>query len=118
MADLTPEAMAAKLMATPFERASPAVAALSDPIADTAMVVTLDELRPYDRNPRLARNPLYDAIKDSIRTRGLDSPPQVTRRPGEKHYIIRNGGNTRLAILRELWAETDRKSTRLNSSHH
>ena len=30
----------------------------------------------------------------------------VTRRPGEDHYIIRNGGNTRLAILRELWSET------------
>ena len=114
VADLTPEAMAAKLMATPFERSSASVARLSDPIADTPMVVTLDELRPYDRNPRLARNPLYDAIKDSIRTRGLDSPPQVTRRPGEKHYIIRNGGNTRLAILRELWAETkDEKFFRL-----
>lgn len=32
--------------------------------------------------------------------------PAITRRPGEAHYIIRNGGNTRLAILRELWSET------------
>ncbi len=35
-----------------------------------------------------------------------DRWPAITRRPGEAHYIIRNGGNTRLAILRELWAET------------
>ena len=106
MANLTPEAMAAKLMATPFDRASPAVATLSDPIADTPMVVTLDELKPYDLNPRVTRNPLYDDIKASIRTRGLDAPPSVTRRPGESHFIIRSGGNTRLSVLRELWAET------------
>ncbi|MGV8442372.1 hypothetical protein ACV34A_33640, partial [Pseudomonas aeruginosa] len=37
---------------------------------------------------------------------GMDAPPAITRRPGEAHYIIRNGGNTRLAILRELWSET------------
>ena len=36
----------------------------------------------------------------------LAAPPAITRRPGEPHYIIRNGGNTRLAILRELWSET------------
>lgn len=106
MADLTPEAMAAKLMATPFERASPTAAALSDPIADTPMVVTLDELHAYDLNPRVTRNPLFEDIKASIRTRGLDAPPSITRRPGESHYIIRSGGNTRLTVLRELWAET------------
>lgn len=106
MADLTPETVAAKLMATAFQRASPAVGAISDPIADTPMVVTLDELKPYDLNPRVTRNPLYEDIKASIRTRGLDAPPAITRRPGETHYIIRSGGNTRLSILRELWAET------------
>jgi len=106
MADLTPESMRAKLTATPFERSSAVATSLSDPIADTPMVVTLDELKPYDLNPRITRNPLYEDIKTSIRTRGLDAPPAVTRRPGESHYIIRSGGNTRLAILRELWAET------------
>ena len=106
MADLTPEAMAAKLIAAPFERSGPAATALTDPIADTPMVVTLDELKPYDLNPRVTRNPRYQDIKASIRTRGLDAPPAITRRPGESHYIIRSGGNTRLAILRELWAET------------
>ena len=64
------------------------------------MVVTLDQLRPYDHDPRKKRNPAYEEIKASIRERGLDAAPAITRRPGEDHYIIRNGGNTRLAILR------------------
>ena len=106
MAELTPQDMAAKLLATGFERSGPSAATLSDPIADTPMVVTLDQLRPYDHDPRVTRNPAYSEIKASIRERGLDAPPAITRRPGETHYIIRNGGNTRLAILRELWSET------------
>jgi len=104
--ELTPQDMAAKLLTTGFERSSPSAVTLSDPIADTPMVVTLDQLRPYDHDPRVTRNPVYAEIKASIRERGLDAPPAITRRPGEVHYIIRNGGNTRLAILRELWRET------------
>ncbi|MGH7965207.1 MAG: ParB family protein, partial [Candidatus Binatia bacterium] len=61
---------------------------------------------PYDENPRTTRNPKYDDIKESIRQRGLDTPPPVTRRPGEEKFRIRNGGNTRLAILNELYRET------------
>jgi ParB family protein of integrating conjugative element (PFGI_1 class) len=106
VADLAPQDMAAKLLASGFERNGPSAAALSDPIADTPMVVTLDQLRRYDHDPRVTRNPAYEDIKASIRERGLDAPPAITRRPGEPHYIIRNGGNTRLAILRELWSET------------
>ncbi|MDG3872300.1 ParB family protein [Pseudomonas aeruginosa] len=106
MADPTPQDMVTKLLAKGFERNGPSAAALTDPIADTPMVVTLDELRPYEHDPRVTRNPAYEEIKTSIRERGLDAPPAITRRPGEAHYIIRNGGNTRLAILRELWSET------------
>ncbi|ARL21182.1 ParB family protein [Burkholderia pseudomallei] len=106
MTALTPDDMAAKLLADGFERGSPMASSLTDPIADTPMVVTLDQLRPYELNPRVTRNPRYDDLKTSIRERGLDAPPAITRRPGEPHYIIRNGGNTRLAILNELWTET------------
>jgi ParB family protein of integrating conjugative element (PFGI_1 class) len=106
MAEITSQQMAGKLLAAGFERSGPAASALSDPIADTPMVVTLDQLRPYDHDPRKKRNPAYEEIKASIRERGLDAAPAITRRPGEDHYIIRNGGNTRLAILRELWSET------------
>ncbi|MEE5092509.1 ParB family protein [Xanthomonas euvesicatoria] len=98
--------LAGQLLVETFQRSGPSVPALTDPIADTPMVVTLDQLRPYDLNPRVTINPLYAEIKASIRERGLDAAPAITRRPGEAHYTIRNGGNTRLAILRELWAET------------
>jgi len=106
MAEVNPQSLADKLLASSFERNSPSVSALTDPIVDTPMVVTLDQLRPYDHDPRVKRNPAYEEIKASIRERGLDAAPAITRRPGEAHYIIRNGGNTRLAILRELWSET------------
>ncbi|AVD83836.1 MULTISPECIES: ParB family protein [Pseudomonas] len=76
------------------------------PVGDTPMVVSLEQLRPYELNPRVVRNPLYDDIKASIRERGLDQPPAITRRPDESHFVIRNGGNTRLSILGELWQET------------
>ena len=106
MADPDAKAIASKLLETGFSREGPAAAALSDPVSDTPMVLTLDQLRPYDHDPRVARNPAYEDIKASIRERGLDAPPPVTRRPGEAHFMVRNGGNTRLKILRELWTET------------
>ncbi|SFY07949.1 ParB family protein [Azotobacter vinelandii] len=89
-----------------FTPTSPAATRLSDPIADTPLVLTLDDVLPYDANPRTTQNPKYDEIKESIRQRGLDAPPPVTRRPGEEKYRIRNGGNTRLSILKELYQET------------
>ncbi|KSQ24926.1 hypothetical protein FA454_16025 [Pseudomonas aeruginosa] len=108
MAEFTPtqQEMASKLLSENFSRGGPIAQTLSDPIAETPMIVTLDELCPYELDPRITRNPRYDEIKASIRKRGLDAPPSITRRPGADHYIIRNGGNTRLAILRELWSET------------
>ncbi|MGL4667459.1 MAG: ParB family protein, partial [Saezia sp.] len=98
--------LANELLAGNFQKQGAAVSQLSDPLVDTPMVITLDQLKPYELNPRIIRNPLFEDIKDSIRERGLDAPPAITRRPGEAHYIIRNGGNTRLSILKELWAET------------
>ncbi|MFO5972569.1 hypothetical protein ACLBVE_31540, partial [Pseudomonas aeruginosa] len=82
MADMTSQDMAGKLLAAGFERSGPAATALSDPIADTPMVVTLDQLRPYDHDPRMKRNPAYEEIKASIRERGLDAAPAIMRRPG------------------------------------
>lgn len=72
----------------------------------TLITLPLKNLHPFDMNPRLTRNPDYEEIKASIRLRGLDHPPHITQRPGELFYIIANGGNTRLAILNELWQET------------
>ena len=76
------------------------------PQGECSIKVTLDELRPYELNPRQSINPLYEDIKACIRIKGLDFPPNITVRPGADHYIIRDGGNTRLAILRDLYEET------------
>ena len=105
MKKLSQEEITDKLHQDHFPR-GPELERLSDPVIDTPMLVTLEQLRPYEHNPRFIRNPLYDDIKASIRERGLDHPPPITRRPGETYFIIRNGGNTRLAILGELWQET------------
>lgn len=105
MKKLSQEQITDKLHQDHFPR-GPELERLSDPVIDTPMLVTLEQLRPYEHNPRFIRNPLYDDIKASIRERGLDQPPPITRRPGETYFIIRNGGNTRLAILDELWQET------------
>jgi hypothetical protein len=68
--------------------------------------LTVDEIRPYENNPRRSANVKLDDIKESIRTSGLRSPLTVTQRPGESHFIVEAGGNTRLLALRQLWAET------------
>ncbi|MDR1968435.1 MAG: hypothetical protein LBQ32_07055 [Burkholderiaceae bacterium] len=56
------------------------------PIGGTPIIVTLEQLRSYDHDPRVGRNPAYEDIKESIRERGLDTPPAITRWPGEAHY--------------------------------
>ena len=68
--------------------------------------LSLEDIQPYEHNPRRSTNPQFDDIKESIRTGGLRVPLTVTRRPGDEHYIVEAGGNTRLAALRQLWAET------------
>ncbi|MDI3611109.1 ParB family protein, partial [Pseudomonas aeruginosa] len=103
------------LLAPGFTAPPAVLEQLSDPISDTPMVLTLDQVLPWHDNPRTTRNPKYDELKESIRHRGLDTPPPVTRRPGEDKYRIRNGGNTRLEILNELYKETaDERYFRFN----
>ncbi|WP_447868561.1 ParB family protein [Rahnella aceris] len=88
---------------TSGDNASPAVL----PLGEMPMVLTLDQLRPNPDNPRKSRNPRFDDIKTSIRSRGLDSIPKVTRDPeGDDVYIFSDGGNTRYKILCDLWQET------------
>ncbi|MEW7996292.1 MAG: ParB family protein [Candidatus Thiodiazotropha endolucinida] len=83
----------------------------SDPVAPTPMVLSLDQIKPYDRNPRRERNPRYDEIKESIANQGeLNNPLTVTRRPGEEMYMVESGGNTRLQILNELYEETGQET--------
>jgi hypothetical protein len=53
----------------------------SDPIAPTPMLLDIEQVVPYDRNPRVESNERYDDIKDSIKSRGIDAPLRITRRP-------------------------------------
>ena len=73
------------------------------PVSEMPLVLTLDEVNPNPDNPRTTRNPKYDDIKASIRARGLDTVPKVTRDPErpELGYFFSDGGNTRYAILSE-----------------
>lgn len=73
------------------------------------MSVTLDQVRAFGLNPRLTQNRNYDAIKESVRQRGLEHLLQITKRPGDAFYVIASGGNTRLAVLNDLWLETHDK---------
>jgi ParB family protein of integrating conjugative element (PFGI_1 class) len=77
-----------------------------DPPFESQIELAVDEIQPYEHNPRRTTNAKFDDIKESIRTAGLRSPLTVTRRPGESHFIVEAGGNTRLLALRQLWAET------------
>jgi len=82
------------------------LAVQGDPRTESQIELSIDEIRPYENNPRRAANAKFDDIKESIRTSGLRSPLTVTRRPGESHFVVEAGGNTRLLALRQLWAET------------
>ena len=78
----------------------------ADPRVECPIEIDLEEIRVYEGNPRRSANAKFDEIKASIRTSGIRSPLTVTRRPGEKHFIVEAGGNTRLEAIRQLWAET------------
>lgn len=84
----------------------PGPSAFDDYQQQEIVLVTLDQIQPFTHNPRVIRNPGFDALKASIRARGLDSAPLLTRFPSEEKYMIASGGNTRLTILNELWHET------------
>ncbi len=87
-----------------FESETPPASTLLPPLP-CRIVVTLDDVVPYDKNPRQTLNPNYESIKESIRNRGLDDEPTITRRSADEPFMIRSGGNTRLAILSELYRE-------------
>ena len=86
-----------------------------DPVSGRLLELAVSAIRPYDQNPRHGDNPEYQRIKASVRTQGLDQPLVVTQRPGESTYMLQAGGNTRLRVLRELYAETgDERFARVN----
>lgn len=75
-------------------------------VDDSWASLPVTAVRFYERNPRKANNEAYAELKESIRVNGILQPMTVTKRPGETHYILYAGGNTRLQAIRELWEET------------
>lgn len=78
----------------------------ADPRHDCQIQLAVDDIRPYENNPRRAGNARFAEIKESIRSSGIRNPLTVTRRPGDEHFIVEAGGNTRLLAIQQLWAET------------
>ncbi len=78
----------------------------ADPRHECQIELRVEDIRAYERNPRRANNVKFAEIKESIRSTGVRNPLTVTRRPGEKHFIVEAGGNTRLLALQQLWEET------------
>ncbi|TAK82107.1 MAG: hypothetical protein EPO20_22635 [Betaproteobacteria bacterium] len=78
----------------------------ADPRLECQVELAVDDIRPYENNPRRAGNARFAEIKESIRASGIRNPLTVTRRPGESHFIVEAGGNTRLMAVQQLWAET------------
>lgn len=62
----------------------------------------IDQISCYANNPRVARNPEYARLKNSLEKNGIEAPLVVTRMPGSKHYTLQAGGNTRLNIAQAL----------------
>jgi len=78
-----------------------------DEFDGSVVPLAVNDIHPYDRNPRTSPNPKYEEIKASIRERkGLKGQLTVTKRPGDHRYMLYMGGNTRLQIVKELFAET------------
>ena len=80
--------------------------AQADPRQECQIELPVDAIRPYEHNPRRASNERFEDIKASVRANGIRTPLTVTRRPGEAHFIVESGGNTRLLAIQQLWAET------------
>lgn len=101
------------------KRTQAAIPITSDPKLKKTITVTLDQVIVCPWNPRTQRNPKFDEIKASIRQRGLDHAPNITREHPTDLYMIKDGGNTRLEVLKELWAETkEDRFYRFESTFH
>ena len=74
---------------------------------DSFSILSISDVEPYEYNPRTGANPRYDDIRASIVADGITNPITVTRRPGAPKYHPYGGGNTRLAIAKELQANGD-----------
>lgn len=99
-------ALAGLLVPTPAQT-NMDIAPKDDVFPGLFMNVSVHEIDFFDKNPRTRHDPeQYGQIKQSIREAGVQQPVHITRRPGDSRFVLAQGGNTRLKIVRELYAET------------
>ena len=68
--------------------------------------LAVDDIDVYERNPRTTAHAEYENMKAAFMSGGIDTVMlQVTRRPNAERYVLAFGANTRLKIIKELWAE-------------
>ncbi len=90
-----------------FKRPPDAEPPSTDPMTPTPMIVDVERINCYDRNPRSADNPEFENIKNNIKaSKGMDWVLNITRRPKAKFYMLAAGGNTTLRAIKELLGET------------
>lgn len=77
------------------------------------MVLPIDQIDLYRYNPRTGPNPNHEQIKASIRADGITNTLTVTRPDPHGKYTTYGGGNTRLRIAKELYAEGDERFANL-----
>lgn len=76
-------------------------------LKETVLVsVPVMSIAEYEHNYRQSQNPKSNEIKESIRHTGLQTVLNITKLPGQEHYTIARGGNTRLRCMQALYKET------------
>ena len=83
------------------------------PLPGATFFLPVQRIASYDHNARLAPNPERERIKASIAASGgLIQPLVVTKRPGSSDFMVQQGGNTRLEIIKQLAAAAPPDDTR------
>lgn len=100
--------IAASLFVKPPKQSTTDTTTRQQAVPGSYMNVPTDKIDFFDKNPRKHRDDeSYEQIKASIRATGVQHPVHITQRPDSERYVLAQGGNTRLSIVKELWAETN-----------
>ena len=67
------------------------------------MSLPISEIDFFDKNPRRLHDvSSYEAIKESIRSSGIQQPVHVTQRPGESVFGIKPANTPKFAIFSKI----------------